>query len=96
VRAVANSIKVVFASPFREIVGGRGLELAVEGPLTVREILERLVRQFPPLEKFVPRVKDEVIFWGSLVPMKDDKILKPDAPVQPGETLYFYPPLSGG
>ncbi|GFN23163.1 MoaD/ThiS family protein [Thermanaeromonas sp. C210] len=95
-KTVGDFIKIIFSSPFREIVGGKNLELAAEGPLMVREILDRLVRQFPPLEKFVPQVKDEVIFWGSIVPMKEDRILKPDALVEPGETLYLYPPLSGG
>ncbi|MGI9950972.1 MoaD/ThiS family protein [Moorellaceae bacterium AZ2] len=96
VRTMGDFIKIVFSSPFQEIIGGKNLELATQEPLTVEEVLDRLVRQFPALKKFVPQVKDEVIFWGNIVPMKEDSILKPNTLVRPGETIYLYPPLSGG
>ncbi|MGB9859992.1 MAG: MoaD/ThiS family protein [Moorellaceae bacterium] len=91
-----DCIKVILSSPFKEITGRRSWELPTEGPLTVEQILGHMVKEFPALGGFVPWVKDEILFWGHLIPMKDDAILKPDAEVWPGETIYLYPPLSGG
>lgn len=89
-------IRVILLSPFQEIIGCKSLELATQEPLTVEQVLGRIVQQFPALKRFVPHVKEEVIFWGNIIPIKDDTILKPNAEVRPGETIYLYPPLSGG
>jgi|GEM_PF-3013385 molybdopterin converting factor small subunit len=90
------AIRIVLFSPFKELIGQENLEIPASGPLTVEEILRDIARAYPGLKKFLPEAKDEVIFWGNIVPIKNDVLLKPGAKVEPGDTIYLYPPLSGG
>lgn len=70
----------------REAAGRDCVELAMDGPARVEEVLAALTRAYPAIEPHLPRVAcavgDEMVSRGDAVP--------------DGRTLVLLPPVSGG
>lgn len=79
-------IQVRLFASLKDIAGTDRIELETEGPLRVRDVFERLVRQHPELERYstvVQRaVNEEYSSW--------------EKEVVSGDEVAFFPPVSGG
>lgn len=86
-----------FASPFRDWVGQRTLTLTWEGTLTLRELWQRLMADFPALRAHLPQegLEEQAMAHLAAVIMDGD-ILTLDAVIRDGATLDILLPLSGG
>lgn len=77
------SVTVLFVGPMRRPKGVRDeTDVPVAGPVTVATLLETL--GYRPTERRVLRV------------LRDDRSLRLDDAVQPGETLTVFLPVGGG
>ncbi len=74
---------LLFAS-YRDQVGQRELRLELSEPLTVRQVAERLQADYPDLS-----------LKGALCAL-NEQYVSPNQEVAEGDTLAFFPPVSGG
>ena len=77
-------IKILFFANLREIVKQRQLELSLETPLSVRQLATRLEQTHLGLS-----------LSGSLCAI-NEQYAEPDYLIQSGDTVAFFPPVSGG
>lgn len=80
------TVTVLFFASIAEAAGTRRLSVPVEGPSTVAEIRDYLVREHPQLERFVPTLMYAV----------NEEYARPGDSVPVGATLALIPPVSGG
>lgn len=78
------TITVLFFASLREAVGKRQLELSFDQPLTVRQLADRLESQHSALS-----------LTGSLCALNEHYV-EPSQTVAEGDTVAFFPPVSGG
>lgn len=77
-------ITVLFFANLREQVQHRQLELALEHPLSVRDLAKQLETRYTALS-----------LSGSLCAINEHYV-EPEHLVQAGDTVAFFPPVSGG
>jgi len=88
-------MKIRFFKPFDELSGRDEIDLDLEKPVKVKEILGMIEKKVPPFQKFLRKDEDEVLnFFVVLV--RGDEILKLDDTVQNRDTVKVLPPISGG
>ncbi len=80
-----NVTVLLFAS-IAEAAGTRKLEIAWREGDTVASVCDRVVAEFPALERFVPNLMFAI----------DENYAGADDAVQPGARVAFIPPVSGG
>lgn len=80
------SLRVLFFASLAETAGARELRVDSEGFTDVNSVFEKLVRDFPSLEKY----RSSVLF------ALNSEFAGPGAPVQDGDEVAFFPPVSGG
>ena len=78
------TVTVLFFASLREQVQQRSLELSLEQPLTLRELATRLEQSYKGLS-----------LSGSLCAI-NEHYAEPEVTVQAGDTVAFFPPVSGG
>ena len=91
---VMQGIRVRLFANFREFAGTK--ELLLEG-YTVRDILEKMCRKFPGFEKML--FKDDNLLPYVNVFFNGKNILESgglDAPLENGDEVAIFPPVSGG
>ncbi len=77
------NVKVLFFASLREAAGTRQLELALDAPVTLRQLAERLERSHA------------LSLSGSLCAV-NERYAEPESVVADGDTVAFFPPVSGG
>lgn len=76
-------VKILFFASLRERAGTRQLDLSLDAPTTLRQLAERLEQSHGlPLS-------------GSLCAV-NEHYAEPDQMVENGDTIAFFPPVSGG
>ena len=80
------TVTILLFASVAEAMGLRKLIVPLEPTDTVREILDRLVADYPVLARFVP----------NLLFALDEEYVRPSAHVGSGTTLALIPPVSGG
>ena len=78
------TITVLFFASLRETVGERSLELSLDEPLSIRQLAHRLETQHPGLS-----------LAGTLCALNEHYI-DPSQNLSEGDTVAFFPPVSGG
>ena len=78
------TIQLLLFASYRDQVGQRELRLELSGPLTVRQVAEKLQADYPDLS-----------LKGALCAL-NERYVSPDQEVKGGDTLAFFPPVSGG
>lgn len=87
-----TSVLVRYWAGARAAVGLAEEELAVEGPITLRDVLARVQRLHPG-----PEVARVLAVCSVLVGDRPARSVAPeDTPVSPGEVVEFLPPFAGG
>lgn len=76
-------VKVLFFASLREAAGTRQLDLSLDAPTTLRQLAERLERSHG------------VNLGGSLCAL-NEHYAAPEKQVADGDTVAFFPPVSGG
>ena len=77
-------ITVLFFASLREKINKKQLELTLENALSVRELATRLEQSHPGLS-----------LTGSLCAI-NEHYAEPEHLIQMGDTVAFFPPVSGG
>ena len=77
------NVTVLFFASLREAAGTRQLELALDAPTTLRQLADRLERSH------------NVALSGSLCAL-NERYAEPEKQVEDGDTVAFFPPVSGG
>ena len=79
-------IRVRLFASLKDAAGESYVELSLSDRSTVEEVYGRLLETFPQLGRFravtLTAVNDEYVDW--------------EAPVEPGDSVAFFPPVSGG
>ena len=79
-------IRVRLFASLKDAAGESCVELSLSDRSTVEEVYGRLLETFPQLGRFravtLTAVNDEYVDW--------------EAPVEPGDSVAFFPPVSGG
>lgn len=78
------TITVLFFASLREAVGERRLELSLDEPLSVRQLADRLEGEHASLS-----------LSGTLCALNEHYV-DPSKTVSEGDTVAFFPPVSGG
>ena len=78
------TIKLLLFASYRDQVGKREFSLELPSPLTVREVADKLQSDYPDLS-----------LKGALCAL-NKRYVSPDQEVNEGDTLAFFPPVSGG
>ena len=86
---------VRFFKPFDELAGKKEIELDLQKPVPVRELLGTLEKRIPSFQPYVRKAGDEVqSFFVILV--RGDEVLKLEDLVEDGDVVKVLPPISGG
>ena len=79
-------MKIELYGVLREAAGSQTLELDIDPPIAISDVLEHLRTDYPALVTHLPRVACAV---GDAMRSRQDLL-------QPDETLVLLPPVSGG
>ncbi|MBS1812595.1 MAG: molybdopterin converting factor subunit 1 [Acidobacteria bacterium] len=79
-------INVLFFGACREAISTHEYALALESPAKVVQAFDALCQTFPPLKNF----------GNSLLFAVNEEHSRQDDPIQDGDTLAIFPPVSGG
>ncbi len=92
-------MKVNFFAAYREIVGGKTIEIELEHDTTVRDLLEAIVTRFPPLRDELLDARGELYPWIPLsLNGRNPRLLSSgvDSILQPDDVLSIFTPLASG
>ena len=88
-------MKVRFFQPFDELSGKKEIDLKLQKPMPVREVLGILEEQIPSFKAYVRKEGDEIqSFFVILV--RGDEVLKLEDLVREGDVVKVLPPIRGG
>lgn len=78
------TLHVLFFASLREVANTRDLELSLDSPLTARDLANHLEARYSGLR-----------LAGALCAI-NEHYAHPDEPLAEGDTVAFFPPVSGG
>ncbi len=81
------TITVKFFATFRELAGTGDLEMPVGDATTIADVIEQLEQQYPQFGGKLNKI--------ALIAV-NEKYAHRKSELQPGDTLAFFPPVSGG
>ena len=81
-------IKIIFFAKYREIFGAPSLEMAASSPLTVKELMQQLQGLYPAKTGFLTDQK--------VIISVNQELASPIRLLNDGDTVAFYPPVTGG
>jgi molybdopterin converting factor subunit 1 len=79
-------VQVLFFGAARDAAGKGELELSLTDPATARNVLDKLFDTFPDLRRF----------GRSLLIAVNQEYANPDVPLNDGDEIALFPPVSGG
>jgi sulfur-carrier protein len=79
-------VRAEFYSRLREIVGARSLEITLDDSASVRDLVEKLCGDYPPLRDF----KKSMLFGIGV------EFVEPEHVLKNGEAIAIMPPVQGG
>ena len=79
-------IRMEFFSVYREAVGKKEIEITLKKSLTINELIQKLIDDYPMLNKFIKFA----IFSLNQEYARGDEILKD------GDNVAIFPPIGGG
>ena len=80
------SIRVLFFASLSDIAGMRETQLDPAGFTDVLSVFDKFAKDFPSLEKY----RSSVLF------ALNSEFASPDSPIQDGDEVALFPPVSGG
>ncbi len=92
-------MKVNFYATYRQVVGGKTVDLTVADAVTVRQLIEEAIRRFPALRRELLDERGDlyghvhVYVSGRDVPFLAEGM---DTPLRPDDTVDIFPPVGGG
>lgn len=88
-------MKIRFFKPFVELSGKEELEIPLEKPIEVKELLDRIQRRIPSFGPYVRKEGDEILRFH-VVLVRGNEILRLKDRVQENDVIKVLPPISGG
>jgi molybdopterin converting factor small subunit len=88
-------VKVRLSFPYRKLVGKEEVELDLNSPTKVRDILRMVSEKYPGFKDFADKDTDEKIATHMVI-LLQDKVLRLEDSVEAGETIQIMAPVAGG
>ncbi|MBU1157502.1 MAG: hypothetical protein KJ921_16750 [Proteobacteria bacterium] len=88
-------MRVELSQAFEKMAGRPCLEIGLQGPTPIREVLELLAREYGVFTKYL-LYQDDALLGAHLSVFSSGKFLKLDDPVDDGDTLKLLLPVTGG
>ena len=88
-------MKIIFAEQFAENIGCTQSELAIQKPITVRELLELMAGQYTYFQQHRSEFVESYPSFGVLL-INHRNIARLDDIISNGDTIEVIPPLMGG
>jgi len=79
-------VTISFFAAIRERIGTPSIQFDASQAANVSQVINRLIETYPVLEEF----------QYSMLVAVNDSYAKPETPVQSGDTIALFPPVSGG
>ncbi|MFH0871005.1 MAG: MoaD/ThiS family protein [bacterium] len=89
------SLKVRLAFPYRKLVGKEEVELDLDSPTKVKEILRMISDKYPGFRYYAEKGTDEQIATHMVI-LHHDRVLRLDDLVEGGATIQIMAPIAGG
>ena len=88
-------MQVELSQAFEKLVGRSSIEVTLAGPTAMRDVLALLADRYEAFTKYL-RYPDDAALGGHLSVFSSGKFLKLDDPVNDGDTLKLFLPITGG
>jgi|GEM_PF-1124729 len=88
-------MRVELSQAFEKMAGRPCLEIWLQGPTLMREVLELVARECEVFDKYL-LYQDDALLGAHLSVFSAGKFLKLDDPVHDGDTLKLFLPVTGG
>lgn len=82
-------IRLLFFASLREALGTSGEDYALDAPIEVGALRERLLERGPPWS-------DALAAERPVLASVNQCLVKPQALIHPGDEVAFFPPVTGG
>lgn len=88
-------MRVELSQAFEKMAGRTCMEISLKGPIAMREVLKLLARENQAFSKYL-LYQDDSLLGAHLSVFSSGKFLKLDDPVDDGDTLKLFLPVTGG
>lgn len=89
------SVKVRLAFPYRKLVGKEEVELDLNSPTKVKDILRMVSERYPGFKDYADKDTDERMATHMVI-LLQDKVLRLEDLVESGATIQIMAPIAGG
>jgi molybdopterin converting factor small subunit len=94
-KAQERSMKIRFYKPFDAVAGREEMEIHLQGPMPLPELLATLKQKIPSFRPYIGQRGDEEIHYH-LILVRDGEILRSEDRVYETDVVKVLPPISGG
>lgn len=88
-------IKLIIFGQFRNFISQDVIEVDLEGPINVRNLLLKVSKNFP-IFKEISSLKNDEELRSRIIIMKNDGVVKLEDMLDDGDCLSILPPMAGG
>ncbi|MCF8044068.1 MAG: MoaD/ThiS family protein [Desulfarculaceae bacterium] len=88
-------MRVELSQAFEKMAGRPCIEISLQGPTPLRDVLGLLARECEAFTKYL-LYRDDALLGAHLSVFSSGKFLKLDDPVDHGDTLKLFLPVTGG
>jgi len=88
-------MKIRFFKPFDELAGKEEIDIDLEKPMPVKELLGLIEARVPSFRPYVRKEGDEILSFFVIL-VREDEVLKLEDLVSERDVVKVLPPISGG
>ncbi|MCB2190806.1 MAG: hypothetical protein KQI62_04530 [Deltaproteobacteria bacterium] len=88
-------MRVELSQAFEKLAGTSCIEINLQSPIAMREVLRLLARDYEVFSKYL-RYQNDALLGAHLSVFSSGKFLKLDDLVDDGDDLKLFPPVTGG
>jgi len=83
--------------PFSELTGSRRIQLTFDAEIiTIKILLSKLLQEYPGVKTVLPTTLDENRVYGSLLPVRNNRVLLMGDEIINQDEVIIYGSISGG
>lgn len=90
-------VTLILFTPYSDVVGKCKICLNIsENKIDFKNILVKLVEEYPRLKTLIPSVGDKTVVYGNLLPIRKKTVLRLEDEIHDDDIITIYGSLSGG